>query len=527
MLDIAFINARIVDGTGTPWQRGCVGVHDGRIVQVGSNGDLPEAANVIDVNDHVLCPGFIDSHSHSDLSVLENPESSAKIMQGVTTENVGLDSLSVAPISDRNKEQWQISLSGLDGILNRAWDWNSFSSYLDRVDAAMPSVNISSYVGLGTVRLDVMGMENRPPTAAELRRMKESIAECMQQGARGISAGLIYTPNKYQSTEELIALAKTASSYDGLFDVHMRNEADHMTEALDEIIHIARESGIGVMITHFKARGRRNWGTGRKHLDTIDRARQEGVDISIAQYPYTANSTLMHVVVPPWYHSRGMDGMLKALVEEREQVKKDMLTTDGWENFSEVMGWENIYVSSVNKPQNSWCEGLSAVQIGERLHCSPEDAILDLLIDERLAVGLLGFGMSEEDVIEGIKHPSMCVITDGLLSGKKPHPRTYAAFPRFLARYVREKHILTLEEAVRKMTFNTARRLRMKHKGLILQGMDADIVVFDEQRIMDVNSFEEPRIHPQGIDLVCVNGEIVVRDGVHTGARPGRTIRDH
>lgn len=173
MLDIAFINARIVDGTGTPWQRGCVGVHDGRIVQVGSNGDLPEAANVIDVDDHVLCPGFIDSHSHSDLSVLENPESSAKIMQGVTTENVGLDSLSVAPISDGNKEQWQISLSGLDGILNRAWDWNSFSSYLDRVDAAMPSVNISSYVGLGTVRLDVMGMENRPPTAAELRRMKE------------------------------------------------------------------------------------------------------------------------------------------------------------------------------------------------------------------------------------------------------------------------------------------------------------------------------------------------------------------
>ena len=177
MLNIAFINARIVDGTGTPWQRGCVGVHDGRIVQVGSKGDLPEAANVIDVHDHVLCPGFIDSHSHSDLGVLENPESSAKIMQGVTTENVGLDSLSVAPISDRNKEQWQVSLSGLDGILNRAWDWNSFSSYLDRVDAAMPSVNISSYVGLGTVRLDVMGMENRPPTAAELRRMEESIEE--------------------------------------------------------------------------------------------------------------------------------------------------------------------------------------------------------------------------------------------------------------------------------------------------------------------------------------------------------------
>ena len=489
MLDLLLTNARIVDGTGNPWRKGCVGVRDGRIVAVGSAHDMPEARTVLDIGGNILCPGFIDSHSHSDLRIIDEPLALPKIMQGITTENVGLDSMSVAPISDKNKEPWSTSISGLDGVAQKPWGWNGFASYLNALDAAKPSVNLSSYVGLGTVRLDVMGMEDRPPTAEELRLMEESVARCMEEGARGISAGLIYTPNKYQSTEELVALAKVAARYDGILDVHMRNEADHMAEALEEVIHIGRETGI-------------------------------------AQYPYTANSTFMHVVVPPWYHSRGTDGLLKALAEERKQVKKDMLTTEGWENFSQVMGWENIYVSSVASEKNLWCEGKSAVALGEALGKSPEDAVLDLLIEENLAVGLLGHGMCEEDVMEGMKHPTMCLITDGLLSGGKPHPRTYAAFPRFIARYVREKRLLTLEEAVRKMTSSTALKLRMKRKGFIMPGMDADMVVFGENRIRDVNTFENPRVYPEGIDYVLVNGEIAVDHGVHTGARPGKTIRD-
>lgn len=224
--------------------------------------------------------------------------------------------------------------------------------------------------------------------------------------------------------------------------------------------------------------------------------------------------------------SRGTDGLLRALAEEREQVKKDMLTTEGWENFSQVMGWENIYVSSVASKRNLWCEGKSAVALGEALGKSPEDAVLDLLIEEKHAVGLLGHGMCEEDVMEGMKHPTMCLITDGLLSGGKPHPRTYAAFPRFIARYVREKRLLILEEAVRKMTSGTALKLRMKRKGFIMPGMDADMVAFGEDRIRDVNTFENPRVSPEGIDYVLVNGEIAVDHGVHTGARPGKTIRD-
>ena len=422
MLDLLLTNARIVDGTGNPWRKGCVGVRDGRIVAVGSAHDMPEARTVLDIGGNILCPGFIDSHSHSDLRIIDEPLALPKIMQGITTENVGLDSMSVAPISDKNKEPWSTSISGLDGVAQKPWGWNGFASYLNALDAAKPSVNLSSYVGLGTVRLDVMGMEDRPPTAEELRLMEESVARCMEEGARGISAGLIYTPNKYQSTEELVALAKVAARYDGILDVHMRNEADHMAEALEEVIHIGRETGIRILVTHFKLRGRRNWGNSRRHLDTIDRARGEGIDIGIAQYPYTANSTFMHVVVPPWYHSRGTDGLLKALAEEREQVKKDMLTTEGWENFSQVMGWENIYVSSVASEKNLWCEGKSAVALGEALGKSPEDAVLDLLIEENLAVGLLGHGMCEEDVMEGMKHPTMCLITDGLLSGVPMRP---------------------------------------------------------------------------------------------------------
>lgn len=247
-----------------------------------------------------------------------------------------------------------------------------------------------------------------------------------------------------------------------------------MAEALEEVIHIGRETGIRILVTHFKLRGHRNWGNARqasRHHRPGPRGRHRHRH---RQYPYTANSTFMYVVVPPWYHSRGTDGLLKALAGEREQVKKDMLTTEGWENFSQVMGWENIYVSSVASEKNLWCEGKSAVALGEALGKSPEDAVLDLLIEENLAVGLLGHGMYEEDVMEGMKHPTMCLITDGLLSGGKPHPRTYAAFPRFIARYVREKRLLTLEEAVRKMTSSTALKLRMKRKGFIMPGMDAD-----------------------------------------------------
>ena len=526
MLDLLLTNARIVDGTGNPWRKGCVGVRDGRIVAVGSAHDMPEARTVLDIGGNILCPGFIDSHSHSDLRIIDEPLALPKIMQGITTENVGLDSMSVAPISDKNKEPWSTSISGLDGVAQKPWGWNGFASYLNALDAAKPSVNLSSYVGLGTVRLDVMGMEDRPPTAEELRLMEESVARCMEEGARGISAGLIYTPNKYQSTEELVALAKVAARYDGILDVHMRNEADHMAEALEEVIHIGRETGIRILVTHFKLRGRRNWGNARRHLDTIDRARGEGIDIGIAQYPYTANSTFMHVVVPPWYHSRGVDGLLRALREERGAIKHALDTRMDWENFSQSVGWEKIFVSSVVSEANQPCVGKSISQIAaERGHADPADAAFDLLVEEQLAVGMISFGLDEADITAIMRHPAVSFITDGLMSGR-PHPRAYATYPRILGRYVREQGVLSLEEAVRKMTSLPARKIRLRNKGVIAEGYDADLVVFDPDTVIDKNSYDDPRVHPAGIAHVLVNGVFVVEDAALTGARPGRVIRD-
>ena len=525
MFDILLRNGKIVDGSGNPWFMGDVAICDGQVAAIGFVPPGAEAREELHLDGKVICPGFVDSHSHSDLSILANPLANAKVEQGVTTENLGLDSYSLAPIREADKADWAVLLSGLAGKMDVAWNWHSFADYLDAIDAARPSVNASSYVGLGTVRNHVMGMVDTPPSPAQLATMRELVTEAMDQGARGVSAGLIYTPNKYQSTEELVELVRVAAAYQGVFDVHMRNEADHMDEALDEVIHIGRETGVRVLVTHFKCRGRNNWGRAEAMLEKVDKARREGVDVTIAQYPYTANSTLMHVVIPPWYHKRGMSGMLQALRDEREQIRKDLLITEGWENFSQVMGWENIYVSSVASTRNAWCEGQSLVEIANARHVDPVDAVCDLLYEEELAVGLIGFGMSEQDVLTIMRHPAMCVITDSLMSGQKPHPRSYASYPRLLARYVRETAVLTLEEAIRKMSYAGAQRLRLPRKGLLVPGWDADIVVFDEQNVLDCNSFDTPRVPPQGIEHVLVNGEFVVRETRHTGARPGKTIR--
>lgn len=525
MLDLLLTNARIVDGTGNPWRKGCVGVRDGRIVAVGSAHDMPEARTVLDIGGNILCPGFIDSHSHSDLRIIDEPLALPKIMQGITTENVGLDSMSVAPISDKNKEPWSTSISGLDGVAQKPWGWNGFASYLNALDAAKPSVNLSSYVGLGTVRLDVMGMEDRPPTAEELRLMEESVARCMEEGARGISAGLIYTPNKYQSTEELVALAKVAARYDGILDVHMRNEADHMAEALEEVIHIGRETGIRILVTHFKLRGRRNWGTpagistpstgpagkastsaspvsvyGQQHVHARRRSAvvpQPG-DGRPAQSLGGGTRTgqkghARHRRLGKFLAGHGLGEHLRLLGRQRkEPLVRRQKRRGPWRGPRQVARGRGAGSADRGKP----CRGPAWARHVRR-GCDGRHEAPDHVSDHR-----------------------------------RPAERRQAAsahlcgLPRFIARYVREKRLLTLEEAVRKMTSSTALKLRMKRKGFIMPGMDADMVVFGEDRIRDVNTFENPRVYPEGIDYVLVNGEIAVDHGVHTGARPGKTIRD-
>lgn len=526
MFDILFRNAKIIDGTGNPWFYGDVGVRGGSIDAVLPPGSPARARRVLDVDGKALCPGFVDGHSHSELPLLAGESMDCKIMQGVTTENLGLDGMSLAPLRDADKADWKKHLSGLAGTLDVAWTWNGFAEYLNALEAAQPPLNVSSYVGLGTVRLSVMGMADRPADAAEISAMRDIVSRCMAEGARGVSAGLIYPPGRYQNAEETVAVAKAAAAHGGIYDVHMRNEADAIAEAVEEVIAVSRRSGISAMITHFKIRGKKNWGRSAALLGRIDEARAAGIDVTMAQYPYTAGSTFLHAVIPPWYHSRGVDGLLRALREERSAVKRDLETRMDWENFSQSVGWEKIFVSSVATEKNQPCVGKSIAQIAaERGHADAADAAFDLLLEEQLAVGMISFGLDEGDITAIMRHPAVSFITDGLMSGR-PHPRAYAAYPRILGRYVREQGVLSLEEAVRKMTSLPARKIRLRRKGVIAEGYDADMVIFDPATILDLNTYDEPRLHPAGIEHVLVNGVFVAEHSALTGARPGRVIRD-
>lgn len=524
MYDTVILNGKIISGTGNPWFCGDVAVVKDKIAKIGrlSKG---EAKTVIDATGCYVTPGFIDGHSHSDLFIFVDPTAEPKTMMGVTTENLGMDGMSVAPIDEENIADWRRHLSGLDGDPKIEWTWRSFADYLDAIDSLPTSNNITSYVGLGTIRLKVMGMTDRQATPDEIDQMKRLAAQAMEEGARGISSGLIYAPSRYQTLSEVVEIAKVARGYDGIYDVHLRSEGDHVVEGIEEVIEIGRRSGIPVLITHFKVMGKNNWGLSEKTLKMIDDARRGGVEVTIAQYPYTAGSTMLHAVVPPWYHAKGPDKLIQCLREDRESIKKDIRERTDWENFAKNNGWENIIASSVESEANKRYEGKSIAEIASmRGLDEPADAALDLLAEEELAVGMIIFCMDEGDVVRIMQHPTVSFITDGLLGGK-PHPRAYGTFPRILGRYCRDQGILVLEEAIRKMTSLPAEKLRLKNKGRIAEDYDADITIFNFGTVKDNATYEDSKQFPTGVEWVIVNGTVVVEKGRHTKATPGRTIR--
>ena len=524
MYDILILNGKIVSGEGNPWFYGDIAIVGDKIVRIGRLAG-ETAARIIDAKSCFIAPGFIDGHSHSDLFLFVDPGAEQKIMQGVTTENLGMDGMSVAPIDERYLAGWRRHLSGLTGASGVEWTWRSFGDYLNAIDALPPSINVCSYVGLGTIRLNVMGMTDREARPEEIDQMKRLAARSMEEGARGISTGLIYPPSQYQTVKEVVEIAKVVRDYDGIYDVHLRSEGNRLLQAMEEVIEIGRQSGIPVLITHFKVTGRKNWGQSEKALKVLENARREGVEITIAQYPYTAGSTMLHAVIPPWFHKEGPERLIRMLREERETIKKDIRERTDWENFVGNNGWENIVVSSVETEANKKFEGKSIPEIAAmRGSDDPADAALDLLAEEELAVGMITFSQNEKDVLNIMRHPSVSFITDGLLGGK-PHPRVYGAFPRILGRYVREQGILSLEEAVRKMTSLPAEKLRLKKKGRIAEGYDADITLFNFNTVLDNATYADPRRFPSGIDWVIVNGRVVVESGHYTKATPGRTIR--
>jgi N-acyl-D-amino-acid deacylase len=524
MFEVLIKNGKVFDGSGNPWTRTDIGIKDGKIRSIG-NLSNEQAKTVIDASGLAVSPGFIDTHVHSDLLCTVPEVHKIKALQGVTTELLGQDGISVAPLSEKTKPLWQKQLIGLNGDIGN-WPWSSIDEYLNFLEESKMIGNAAYLVPHGAVRSLVIGFEGRTTTASEMKKMRQLVEEGMEQGAIGVSTGLVYPPNVFSNKEELIEICKGVSKYDGCFVVHIRNESVHSLEALDEVIDVARQSEVRLHISHFKIIGQRNRDKFKLALEKMEAAREEGIEITFDQYPYTAASTVFNAILPPWMHSGGVEEMLNRLKDPmiRDQIKEELETNTKFENWVLNCGWENIVITSVVTDKNKHLEGKNINEIAELRGTDSAEAAFDLLLEENGSVTMAIHWGCEEDILLGMRHPLQTVGSDGIFGGK-PHPRLYGTFPRVLGRYVREKKALRLEQAIRQMTGAPAQLMRLKDRGLIKEGYCADIVVFDSNKIEDRSTFNEPLLEPVGIHYVLINGVLTVQEGKYVGARVGQVIR--
>jgi len=554
--DLVILNGHIIDGTGSPWYSGDIGIRDGRIAAIGSLAHAA-AKRRIDARGRVVAPGFIDMLGQSDLTILVNPHVPSKIYQGITTEITG-EGESPAPLSD--------ALIRADHLAYEHYhitpDWKTFDEYFARLERQGIGINLSSYVGATSVRRMVLGDADRAPTPEQLEQMKLLVRQAMQQGARGLSSALEYAPAPYASTEELIALASEAARYGGIYATHMRNESDSEMDALaaeaakfggiyashirnegdsifpalDEAFRIGREAKIPVEIWHLKAAGKANWGRMPQIVERIQAARAGGIDVSANTYAYTAWFNSFSAFIPPWAHDGGDAKLIERLKDPatRARISKDMLNPKSdWDNeWQEIPGPEAIQIAVVQNPELVPLQGKRLSEVAAMWKEDPIDALCDILIKDKAFTNVAVFGMDEPDVGLALKQPwvsidndSQGTAPDGLLGAEHPHPRAYGTFPRILRKYVREEHALTLEDAIRKFTSLPAQRMRFTDRGVLKQGMWADVVIFDPQTIRDLATFEQPNQLSEGMAYVLVNGVPVIADGKMTGALPGKVVR--
>ena len=524
MFDTVIKNARIADGTGTPIYKADVGIIQDKIATV-RHTLTEEAHKVISAGELVISPGFIDIHSHNDAQLLFDPDLKSCIHQGVTTVLMGQDGLSVAPIDDENLPLMRKKLSGLLGKFDGEWSWRSMGDYLDFVEKTNVSVNTAMCVPHSNVRAMVHGWEATPCTPDEIRKMAELTARCMDEGAIAFSTGLIYPPAMYAGKEEFIAILRVVAAKGGFLQVHLRSEGKWLLESIDEVASYCKATGCPLQLTHLKVFGKVNWGKSELVLEKIDALRSDGLDVMFDQYPYTAGSTMLDACIPPWHHSGGTIKMLSRLSspEVRDDIRKAMADPESpWENS---FAWDDIIIATASQSGNNvWMEGLSITQIAAKLEKDPVDTVADLLIEEEDAVTMIRIYGCEEDVKRIMRHPAMCGCTDGIIGGK-PHPRVYSAFPRILARYVREQKILSIEGAIRRMTCNPARRMGLFDRGIIRPGMKADLVLFNSDSICDLGAYESPHQYPSGIEYVFVNGKIALEKGIYKNIRAGEVLK--
>ena len=524
--------ARVVDGTGAPARRADVGIDGDRITAV---ADGLRGHAQIDCGGLVLAPGFLDTHSHSDLHLFADPTLAMKLRQGVTTEVLGQDGISVAPVRREHVEVTRRFLSGLDGDPPEApWDWTTTGDYLRAIERAKVALDLGYLVPHGALRTFVMGPEDRPPTDDEMRAMENELDRALTEGALGMSTGLIYAPCCYAKTDELISLGRVLKRVgDVPIVVHMRSESDAILEALGEMLTVARVSGCKLHISHFKIAGKYNVPKADAVLARIDEALARGVRITCDQYPYAAGSTLLGAILPPWAHDGGADLTVKRLGDPatRARMRTQMRETHecAWDNFWKWTGPEGIVISQIPSGRSSDLLGKTLTEAARARrpgnHADALDLALDLLRDEAMGVGMVSHSQDERVVERFLALPYVNVCTDALLGGR-PHPRAYGTYPRVLGRYVREQRALTLEDAVRKMTSQAARAFGLTDVGTIAPGMRANLVAFEAERVTDTATFAEPIAYPVGIEHVLVGGEPVVTRGELVPAlRPGRVVR--
>ncbi|HZS44729.1 MAG TPA: D-aminoacylase [Blastocatellia bacterium] len=517
----------VIDGSGSPAFKADLLIEGDRIADVGLNISN-ESSRAIDCSGKTITPGFIDMHSHSDLKLFVDPQIPQKIRQGVTTEVLGQDGISVAPVLSDRRLSRRAALAGLLGDPRIEWRWNSIGEYLSALDGKT-ATNVMTLIPHGAVRDCVIGPDDRPATESEVKEMVKLVEKSLVEGAAGISTGLIYPPCCYGTKEELIELCRPVAAAGRFFVVHMRSESDFIERGLEEVMDISRASGVHLHVSHVKIAGRNNWSKLNDIVAQMERFVDSGGKLSCDQYPYLAGSTLLSAVLPPWVHSGGVEKALERLSSKtlRQKMREEMLETGPceWDNFYKFSGPEGIFITDAKLDEHRSCIGRNLSDLGAEYNAEPIEFAFDFLQKEKMAGSMVAFSQCEEVVQRFLRMPFTSICTDGLL-GAKPHPRVYGAFPRVLGRYARELNTITFTDAVHRMTGLAASLLGLSDRGLVRAGMKADLVVLDPRTVIDKATYEEPAQFPVGIDSVFVNGHPAFENRTQSNSFSGRALRN-
>lgn len=520
--DLLIQGGQVVDGTGAPSRRADVATQGDRIAAVGDLAGA-EAARWLDASGLTVGPGLFDTHTHDDGVLLAQPDDAVKLRQGVTTTIAGNCGFSLFPCPPNARPLLEAQVAGLLGQidLDQCVDYGRMRRQVERQGLAH---NAAFLVGHGALRTAVLGHERRPPTSDEQARMEALLAEQLDQGALGLSYGLIYPPGAYAATAELVGLARVVGQRGGICAAHIRNESHHLLDAVAEIVQVAEQGEAPLVLSHHKASGRANWGKVVESLALVDAARARGVRLALDVYPYTAGSTNLNALLPPWMHEGGIAALVERLKDPavRARLQREFAEGEDWENFGKLAGWDKVVVAGVQ--HNPAIEGQSIAAIAAARGGDPLTTVCDLLVEENGVGVMIIFIMTEADVATVLRHPRAMVGSDGIPGGRRPHPRLYGTFPRILAKYVREDGVLTLEQAIHKMSGLPAEVFGFQDRGTIAPGQAADLVLFDPATVRDTATYDDPRRFPEGIPAVVVNGALAVAAGEPTGVRPGRLL---